>query len=312
MKCSDQCFRFLDEVLVMERKHNPELLRDALFRRCKQFWAAGLIVKLFVFTVGAAVVLFPWHGKSLGLLALLFAILSEASLWYSDRWKSVAESWQRKLDLENALDWRIPNAELVDALARYSGSLEALVTDPKGSYFASAEPPGAKRALENLRESSWWSMHLAEVMGWVFVALIVTIIAGCLILLDVSIGSVLTTADSSASGQKTVEVVSAGIVKIVTASLLFILSYGLLRFAVGYFGFSSKSKTIREKVQSVLDAGNSDVIQAIKLWQDYHLARSTAPLLPNWLWRLREKKLNALWKDYMCSMEREAAPAPIK
>ena len=284
----------------MERKHNPELLRDALFRRCKQFWAAGLLGKASVFAVGAVVVLYPEHGKAFAITALLLGICSEAAIWYSDRWKSRADSWQRKLDFENSLGWRIGNAELVDALARYSGSLEALLADPKGSYFASTESPGPKRALENVRESSWWSMNLAEVMGWFFVVLIAAIIVGCVLLLNASIESVLPAAVNPGATPKSVEVVSAGVVKIVTSSLLFILSYGLLRFAVGYFWFSAKAESVKEKAESLLASGNGDEIQAIKLWQDYHLARAAAPLIPNWAWRLRERKLNALWRNYMC------------
>jgi hypothetical protein len=294
----------------MERKHNPELLRDALFRRCKQFWAAGLIGKAIVFAVGAVVVLYPAHGKAFAIAALVLGILSEAALSSSDRWKSRAQDWQRKLDFENSLGWRIPNAELVDALARYSGSLEALLADPKGSYFASTEPAGPKRALENIRESSWWSMNLAEVMGWCFVVLIAAIIAGCVLLLNISIESVLPAVVNPETAPKTLEVVSAGVVKIVTSSLLFILSYGLLRSAVGYFRFSAKAEKVKEKAESLLGSGNSDEIQAIKLWQDYHLARAEAPLIPNWAWRLREKKLNALWRNYMCEASEKPAPAP--
>jgi hypothetical protein len=263
-----------------------------------------------VFAVGAVAVLCPTYGKAFAVAALVLGILSEAAMWYSDRWKSRAQGWQRKLDFENSLGWRIGNAELVDALARYSGSLEALLADPKGSYFASTEPPGPKRALENIRESSWWSMNLAESMGWCFVVLISAIIAGCILLLNVSIESVLASAGSPDSTPKILEVVSAGVVKIVTSLLLFILSYGLLRLAVGYFRFGAAAESVKEKAENLLGAGNSDEIQAIKLWQDYHLARAEAPLIPNWAWRLREKKLNALWRDYMCEISAKPASAP--
>ncbi len=152
-------------------------------------------------------------------------------------------------------------------------------------------------------------MNLAEVMGWFFVVLITAIVVGCVLLLNVSIESVLPAAVDLGATPKSVEVVSAGVVKIVTSSLLFILSYGLLRFAVGYFRFSAKAESVKEKAESLLASGNSDQIQAIKLWQDYHLARAAAPLIPNWTWRLREKKLNALWRDYMC--EAGETPASV-
>ena len=84
----------------------------------------------------------------------------------------------------------------------------------------------------------------------------------------------------------------------VSAAKLFIVSYGLIRLAVGYFSFSQKSKQIKEKAESLLEVQCDKEVSAIKLWQDYHLSRASAPLLPTWIWWLREKKLNALFKAY--------------
>jgi hypothetical protein len=291
-----------------ERKHKPERLRDALFRRTKTLWAAGLIAKFCVFFLAAIVVLQPAWGKTTAVAAFLLAITSEALMWNSDRWKSAAQSLHRKLDLENSFGWKISNAELADALARYPGNLEALVENPKGMYFASTEPAGAKRALENVQESAWWSEHLAEVMGWLFGLLIAAIVVGCVVLLNVSIESVTPALEAAPAAQHpeaTVDVVSGSVVKIVTSLVLFVLSYGLLRYAASYFAFSHKAKEIKEKAEAFLKNDLADEIQAIKLWQDYHLARASAPLLPNWVWRVREKKLNSLWRAYMCDVSRD-------
>jgi hypothetical protein len=290
-----------------ERKHKPERLRDALFRRTKMLWAGGLILKFCVFLLGASVVLQPVWGKTTAVAAFLLAMLSEALMWNSDRWKSAAQSLHRKLDLENSFGWKLSNAELADALARYPGNLEALVENPKGIYFASTEPPGAKRALQNVQESAWWSEHLSEAMGWFFGVLIAVIIVGCVVLLNLSIESVTPALQASpaAGSQPTVDVVSASIVKIVTSLVLFVLSYGLLRYAAGYFVFSHKSKEIKEKAEGLLQNDVADQVQAIKLWQDYHLARAGAPLLPNWIWKVREGKLNSLWRGYMCDVSRD-------
>lgn len=289
----------------MGRPHNPELLRTALFNRCKKFWGAGLTAKLLVFVAGAAVVLYPSNAKSFGLATLVVGLVSEGLLWWSDIWKRAAQELHRKLDFEDAFGWTVTKGEIADLLARYPGKLDDLCGEPKGRYFASKEPPGVKRALQNVCESSWWSMHLAESMFWVFAILIVLIIVGCILLLNVSIQSLPPTVSSvgatqAAQGmQKAVDVVSVSVVKIVTSSLLFIVSYGLLRFATGYFLFSSKSKQVRDKAETLLDGNSDDEVSAIKLWQDYHLARAGAPLLPTWIWQIREKKLNVLFAAYL-------------
>ncbi|HSH37964.1 MAG TPA: hypothetical protein VK993_04190 [Chthoniobacterales bacterium] len=254
-----------------------------------------------MFALGAAIVLQPAWGKTTALGAFLLAVLAEALMWNSDRWKSAAQRLHRNLDFEDSLGWKISNTELADAFARYSGNLEAFVSNPKGTYFASTEPPGAKRAIENVQESSWWSEHLSETMGWLFTGLIVLIIIGCVVLLNVSIDTItpaVSAAAEAGGGGSAVAVVSASVVKIVTSFVLFILTYGVLRYAAGYFSFSLKAKSVKERAEALLENNALSDIHAIKLWQDYHLARAAAPLLPNWVWRVREKKLNELWREY--------------
>lgn len=285
-----------------ERKHSAELLRTALFWRCKLLWSAGLSAKFIIYVLGVAVLILPSDGKTLGLVALVLGFASEGLLWWSDCWKSAAQGLHRKLDLEDSFGWSITKKELADYLARFTGKLDPLCGKAKGSYFASQEPAGTKRALQNLRESAWWSMHLGESMGWVFALLILLIIGGSIFLLNVSIITIpLTPAQTPPTngGLAPLEVVNAGVIKIVTSVLLFIISYGLLKLAVGYFSFASQSRQIREKAEALQDSDCSDQVAAIKLWQDYHLARGAAPLLPNWIWKAREKKLNSLFGEYL-------------
>jgi hypothetical protein len=277
--------------------HNPELLRDALFKRCKGYWAAGLSVNLLVFVLGTFVIFGPDCAKWVALAALFLKVVAEGLLWYSDHWKGLAQALHRKLDLENALGWTITKSELADLLARFTGKLDSLAGMRKGSYFASSEPPGTKRAIQNVRESSWWSMHLAQSMGWVFSLLIVCLLVGCILLLNASVQTLPQENVSAAVVPKSV--VAAAVVKIVTSAIMLVFSLGLLRLACGYFGYASKSRQVREKAESMLENGAGDEIQAVKLWQDYHLARAGSPILPDWIWRLREKKLNALWLAYM-------------
>jgi hypothetical protein len=283
---------------MMDAPHNPELLRDALFKRCKKYWAAGLSVNVMVFCLGTFVIFGPDSARWVALVALAFKVIAEGLLWYSDHWKGLAQSLHRKLDLENAFGWAITKSELADFLARYTGKLDSLAGTRRGTYFASTEEAGVNRAIQNVRESSWWSMHLSQSMGWVFSLLIVCLFVGCTLLLNASVHTLPQTAVDPA-GEGATEVVTSAVVKIVTSVMMLVFSLGLLRLACGYFGFSSKSKQIREKAEAMLDNGPVNEIQAIKLWQEYHLARAGAPILPDWIWRLREKKLNALWLSYM-------------
>ena len=287
------------------RRHNPELIRNGLFARCKFYWGAALSIKLLVFILGVVVVVAPIDGKIIAIAGLILAVASECLMWQSDHWKGAAHGLHRKLDFENSFGWFINESELMDYLARYPGDTDELVGKSTGSYFASDEAPGPKRAVENLRESAWWSMHLAESMLWRSIIVIIGIVVGCMMLLNASVGDLVqsqATPSTISTAAPQLEIKSGAIaqtVKIVTSAILFIFSYGLLKFAMGYHAFSTKSKQIKDSAESFINSGQIDEIQAIKLWQDYHLAREASPIIPTWIWRQREKRLNALWNCYV-------------
>src|SRR5436190_7621582 len=216
------------------RQHNPELIRNALFSRCKLFWGAGLSVKLLVFVLGVIVVLAPINGKFVALGGLVLAGLSELLLWQSDRWKGAVHGLHRKLDFENSFGWYISESELMDYLARYPGNIDELIGKSTGSYFASNESPGAKRAIQNLRESAWWSTHLSESMFWRALTVIVAIIFACFFLLNVSVGNLAqpqavapTVATSVRNVPDAMSGVSSQTVKVATSAILFIFTCGL-------------------------------------------------------------------------------------
>jgi hypothetical protein len=298
--------------MLNNRQHNPELIRNALFARCKLYWGAALGVKLLVFILGIIVVVAPIDGKVIALVGLVLAAMSELLVWQSDKWKGAAHGLHRKLDLENAFGWYISENELLDYLARYPGDTDALIGKSTGSYFASVETPGPKRAIENLRESSWWSMHLAESMFWRSIIVMIGIGLGCLMLLNLSVSNLAqsqgktTITSTSSTSSESASGVKVQTIKIVTSAILFIFSYGLLKFATGYYGFSAKSKQIKESADRLLQSDKLDQIQVIKLWQDYHLAREASPMMPTWIWKLRQKRLNALWKSYVNDWNRTA------
>ena len=287
-------------------RHNPELIRNGLFARCKFYWGAGLATKLVVFILGVVVVVAPIDGKIVALTGIVLALASEGLMWQADRWKGAAHGLHRKLDFQNSFGWLISESELMDYLARYPGNMDELIGQSTGSYFASNEPPSARRAVENVRESAWWSMHLAESMFWQSVVVIIGVVVGCLLLLNVSVGSlassqttISTTQIATPQPTETKQGVNAQTVKIVTAAILFIFSFGLFKFSTGYYSFSAKSKQVKDSAELLIKSDLIEEVQAIKIWQDYHLAREAAPIIPTWIWKLREKKLNALWNCYV-------------
>lgn len=213
---------------------------------------------------------------------------AELAMWKSDKVKGVAESLHRKLDLENSFGWPITNAEISDILARTSCNLDHLSQDQQigSNFFASKHEPGPGRAIANLQESAWWSKHLAESM-WIICLLVMLALVICsVVLLIVSLNTVSNTIVLNQMG------------RIVTSVILLIFSLGIFRFTLGFYSFAQSAERIEDSAKALAARAPVENVDVLKLWQDYQLARASAPILPTWVWKIREQKLNKLWAAY--------------
>ncbi len=109
-------------------------------------------------------------------------MLSAASavlLWRRDVTKDVAEKLLRKLDLKDSFGWELSKAEMSDLLADVPRKLAGVlpVEGLGEEYFASNRPAGARRSMENLEESAWWSKHLSKRMS--LYCLVIALILFC-------------------------------------------------------------------------------------------------------------------------------------
>lgn len=269
-----------------KRPHNPEAVRNTLFAKCKYWIAVALLLKGLVFVAGAVTVMFSINSILAPVGIGIIAAASELAMWRSDFVKGIAESLHRKLDFEDSLGWRITSADLRDMLARIHVDLSALAEETTTNYFASDKTPSDRRALENLQESTWWSKHLAESMWQICLAAVCILIIGCFVLMVTSVQAIYDQAALASVG------------KVVTSAMLLVFSFSLLRFTAGYFMFSKKAERVEDVARTLLGSGSVDQVEVIKLWQDYQLARASAPLVPTRIWKLREKRLNQLWQAY--------------
>ena len=271
-------------------KHDPRKLCNVYFKLAKQLWGVSLLCKLAIILTGALVVWFSVFAKAAPFVAFLLAIFAEWVSWRSDKTKGVAESLLRKLDFRDSLGWEISKAEVSDILARTSAKIRSSIPpeDGEGTYFASPDVRGTTRALKNIQESAWWSKHLAEKMGQYAFALTIVSIVGSLFVLIVSISTAMN-----------LEILSS-IGRVVTSVLMLVLSLGLIRLTLGYYGFSRKAQRAEERAGECLKHGCGD-LEVVKLYNEYHLDRASAPLIPDWVWELNQEHLNDLWSYYRTS-----------
>ncbi|MBR8834968.1 MAG: hypothetical protein DSM106950_13255 [Stigonema ocellatum SAG 48.90 = DSM 106950] len=79
---------------------------------------------------------------------------------------------------------------------------------------------------------------------------------------------------------------------------MLVFSLGLFRFVMGYYGFSRKAAQIEENIEKLIKLKTFDDTEAIKVMQEYHIARASAPLIPSWVWKQMRNDLNEMWNKY--------------
>jgi len=263
---------------------SPLALAQALDHCAKRWWGASLLTKLVGFAIGACINLLP--PEPVPFVVAACTVLAEFCLYRSDAIKSTAQQFRRKLDLQDGFGWQIPNTDLSDLLVRCSSWVKKRarthpVTEP---YFASTDPPGPARALRNVSESAWWTKHLSERMATYCWSTVILGVIG-------SFASLIVTLQATSTHTAQVNVA-----RIVTAFLMLFLSLGLIKLAIGYSGLSKNSASSEAAAERALQT-TPEELAAFKVMYDYHLNRAAGPLIPTWIWNMREGELNQTWKE---------------
>lgn len=269
-------------------KQNPRALCQVYFTLAKRWARFSFICKLVGFLVGVLTVMIPLVPTYAPVLVFVLAVLADWLAWRSDAYKGIAEALLRKLDGHDSFGWALSKAELSDLLMRSPLGADKLVVAKglSGEYFASKEPPGTKRALENLQESAWWSKHLSERMSSYYLVGTCLLVGIAILVLLISVQTIDNTQTLSSLG------------RVVTSALTLVFSLNLFRSVLGYQSFSTKAGQIEKTTESLLANSGVQESEAIKLMSEYQLIRASAPLIPTWLWNRMENELNATWKQY--------------
>jgi hypothetical protein len=277
--------------------HDKWVLRYGLFATAKRWWGLSLLAKVLATAVGAAGVLAPIPVGVTALSVFGLTILSELFAFWSDSTKGLVQKLQDKLDLEDSLGWAISNEELRDIVFQAPGWVKkdaSQRTLPR-TYFASKQPEGVLRALENTEESAWWSRHLA----WKMFVFSLTAI---LVILGLALVTLLTTAFV---GDGDIQTKTA---RLVIALLSLLPSLGVIKLVIGYYKFHQAASRVQEKAKQMAK-GRPSQAETLKLVYEYQLARASAPLIPEWVYNRHQDELNKLWEAYRPSAEGEKAQA---
>ena len=250
-----------------------------------KFWFyTSLLLKAAIFVLGASAVFFSFfsggHAFSGGSPFHRFG----SSRWRSDDFKGTAEKIKRQLEEHDGFGWNISESDLANVMAECPKRFLATLSHEQlaGSVFASGTGKGPRRAVENLRESAWWSKHLAKITATGLKLIILILFVGAISALLVSIKTV---ADRA---------VLANIAKVVTSTLVLGFSLGLLRLLQSYLVFSQKAGDAEQKGERLLKE-EVEAVDAVRVLSSYQMARASAPLLPTFVWKLNKDRLNNIW-----------------
>jgi hypothetical protein len=258
-----------------------------LFELAKWWGGAALSCKIVGVLLGLALILLGLQSKVVvPIIAIALVLGSEFCTWQSGRFAGIAAPLLAKLDWSDAFDWKISGKEIADLLlkapARFRQNFSSEITE---QYFASQEPAGPRRAVENVLESAWWSKHLAHKVGFRYQVMTWVMVIFSFAVLVISIQTV----------QNFGQLASIG--RAITTFVMWIFSFGMLKLAYSYSGFSSKTARIEERAEDLLKAEPTKE-EAIILMYDYQMIRMTAPLIPTWAYNSMKDELTRLWTQF--------------
>ncbi len=272
----------------MAEQYNLRLLCQNLFDHSKRLAFFALTLRVLLFAIGSIFVLFAFNFPQLPLLIALFSLVAEIFQWSSDAAKSSSESLMRNLEFQESFGWPISNSMLSDVLATIPGWIKKTIKDkkPEKEYFTSQQEKPLLKALENLQESAWWSKHLANRMGQIYLGATVIIVLASFAVLLVSVETVQSFT------------VLQNISRVVTSTIMLLFSLKFIRLTADYNNFGKKAEQIESRAEHLSKIKKLKEIQVIRLFHEYQLSRAASPLIPTWLWKYMNAELNALWITY--------------
>ncbi len=261
------------------------LLTAAQFKEAKRWWFWANVSRLAVVIITIISLLWKEWPDWIWLLPAGLTVTLSLFQWRADILQGKAETIKRKLEFQDGLGWKISEQEEADLILEVSNTVKKAGYGTEDSpYFDSHKVVSARRAVENLNQSAWYTKHLARKMsGFLFVLSAISL--GLFVLTLVVFHSLPFQRWETTVGRILVTVVAL------------LVAYGYLRLCFQYRSFSSQAEKANESASRLLELESLTEIQVIRLLHEYQIARAIAPLIPDWLWRRNKTELNNLWEQ---------------
>lgn len=262
-------------------------LATAYFDSAKKWNGASILLRLAVFTGSVLAIFISIRLAWLPIAAFLLSILVELVSWRAETLAGKAGEVKRVYEYANGFGQKPSARDLSNlrAIASEKEGGESFKLLLEGNLFASNESAGARRVVENLMESSWWSSHLARKTAFYYLWLIAVLSVVSFVTLFYSVNIL--------KGHEELK----GVGEIVTSVILLIFSLGLVRTCLGLFEFSRSAEGTDRECEQVLELEELTDTKSLRLLYDYQLTRASSPLIPTWVWKRHRDRLNELWDE---------------
>lgn len=266
------------------------LVQRELNENAKSYWWSARIIEAAVLIIGILTIFIEPSSLLLFCLTAALTLAWFFLQWHSDNTKQRGQYYLRKYEYWSGFGWKPDEQELRDTHIQLPESVRRKVSQepPPGDYFASRSEASPKRVVENLEESSWWSKALSDTAFQVFLATSGVLLFLGFVILVVALQFETT---SQATDEK--------IVRVAISIFVFAFSATYFRTAVEHRKFSDFACRIERETNRLLKQSEKPTeIQAITLLSHYQIARMASPLIPTFIWKMREATLNQSWRQY--------------
>lgn len=230
----------------------------------------------------------PFWGSGLALAATAAAVGSYVMFrMYEGRYDLSCQA-KRVALLENGLGWSVPGATRTDLRNRAGkGARDAVAGHMREAetYYASLNPPGAERLLDNIQESAFFTYNqyrpLRNVLIFVLMCVLVAIaLAGWFGL-------------QSASPQD----LRVKLGQLLLAFIPATISLGLVSWSFKLDDLASAVQGVYTELEQFRGTGNPPEREVLRLMGEYNCQIAQGVPIPWLLWLYLKSQLNALWDE---------------
>ncbi len=269
---------------ISEQNLNLNSLKKGEFEEAKKWWSYANYSNAGIVILGLIASIFTCTAFISALLSTGLIIFYFFAQWASDNAKNTGEWALRQFEMWNGIGWAVDKKTLSDVLLNVPKSVLATFDDEDDhKYFDSKKDASAKRLVDNIMQSAFYSKHQLFLIAKVIFALSAAILIFTVFTAIIAI-------QTQSGGQN--------LSFVLLTAIQFVVATGYLRMGINYWQFANDAKDIENRACALADKRTVKDIDAIRLAHDYQIARSNSPLIPGWVWNFKEHDLNELWKKH--------------